>query len=179
MAENPILDKGTALEQPSTWSIGLKYGLISTAISIVFFLVLVLTGQNAFDNTWNWIGVGISIIILFIAQKEFKDQGTTYMSYGQGIGIAVYIALISIIIGGLFMYIYVEFIDTTAMDPFYAKQRADMEAKNVPDEQMEIAIKWTKMLFWPMYFVVGMFFSVLTALIVTIFTQKREARSSF
>jgi hypothetical protein len=158
--------------------VGVKFGLISAGISIFFFLVLVLTGMNAFDNKWNWLGLVISVIILVLAHKQFKDNGDGFMSYGQGVGIGFWIAVVSLIIAGGFTFIYVNFIESTAMDAFYDAQRTGMEEKGMGDDQINMAISWTQKLFWPIYFVFGLFFGVLVAVIVSIFTQKKNPQQA-
>ena len=166
-------------EKLTVRSVGIKFGLISGVISIVFFLVLALADLNPFDNKWGWIGAPISIIILFLAQKNFKDEGDGFMSYGQGMGITFWLGLISILVAGAFTYCYSNFIDTGVMDLFYEKQRADMAAKSMPDEQIEMAVTWTKKLYWPIYFFFGILFSLIIGLIVTIFTQKKNPEQVF
>ncbi|MEX2233710.1 MAG: DUF4199 domain-containing protein [Cyclobacteriaceae bacterium] len=160
-------------------SVGIKYGLISALISVVFFLVLVLSGQNAFDNKWNWIGLIISVALVVLAHKNFKDSGNGFMSYGQGVGIAFWIALVSLVINFLITYCYVAFIDPSAMDLFYEKQSEEMAGKGMQDDQIEIAISWTKTLFWPIYIFFGLFFGVLVGVIVSIFTQKKNPQPVF
>jgi TRAP-type C4-dicarboxylate transport system permease small subunit len=160
-------------------SVGLKYGLISALISIVFFLVLVLSGLNAFDNKWSWINVIVSIAILYLAHKNFKDEGDGFMTYGQGVGIGFWIALVAVVVGGLFTYVYSNFIDTGAMDAFYEQQYEKMQTNGMQDEQIDVAIEWTKKLFWPMYIFFGIFFGVLIAVLVSIFTQKKAPEQRF
>jgi hypothetical protein len=169
----------TSMQGISTRAIGIKYGLISTLISIVFFLALVLSGQNAFDNKWSWFGLVFSIVLVVLAHKNFKDAGNGFMSYGQGVVISFWIALISLLIGGLFTYCYVTFVDPDAMITFYEKQAQQMEEKGMPQEQIDMAITWTKTLFWPMYIFFGLFFGVLVGLIVSIFTQKKNPEPAF
>ncbi|MBX2967531.1 MAG: DUF4199 domain-containing protein [Cyclobacteriaceae bacterium] len=173
------MEENTTKELPTVRSVGIKYGLISALVSIVFFLILVLTGANAFDNKWNWIGLIFSIVILVLAQKNFKDDGNGFMSYGQGVGIGFWVALISVLIGGVFTYVYSNIIDPATMDTFYQAQQQQMEDRNMPDDQIEVAVEWTKKLFWPMYAFFGVFFGVLLALIVTIFTQKKSPEPGF
>jgi len=172
------MEETTTANMPTVRSVGIKFGLISAGISVFFFLVLVMTGMNAFDNKWNWIGLGVSIVILVLAHKQFKDQGDGYMSYGQGVGIGFWIAVISLLIGGLFTLVYVSFVEPTAMDAFYDAQRMGMEEKGMPDDQIDVAISWTKKLFWPIYFFFGIFFGVLVAVIVSIFTQKKNPQQA-
>jgi len=163
----------------TTRSVGIKYGLISALISVVFFLVLVLSGQNAFDNKWNWISLIVSVALVVLAHKNFKDSGNGFMSYGQGVGIGFWMALISLVIGFVITYSYVSFIDPAAMDLFYEKQTADMAEKGMPDDQIDMAIGWTKTLFWPLYIFFGLFFGVLVGVIVSIFTQKKNPEPAF
>ncbi len=163
----------------TTRSVGIKWGLISGLISIVFFLTLVLSGQNAFDNKWNWIGLIISLAIVFLAHKNYKESGNGYMSYGQGVLIGFWIALVSLVLGAGITYLYVTVIDTGAMDLFYDKQIEQMSKNGMPDDQIDMAIGWTKALFWPMYIFFGLFFGVLVGVIVSIFTQKKNPEPAF
>ena len=160
-------------------SVGVKFGLISALISVLFFLILAVSGLNAFDNTWNWIGLVISVVLVFLAHKNFKDNGNGFMSYGQGVGIAFWMALVSLVINFIVTYVYVAFIDTGAMDLFYEKQIEEMSSKGMPDDQIDMAISWTKTLFWPMYAFFGLFFGVLVGVIVSIFTQKKNPEPAF
>ena len=160
-------------------SVGIKFGLISALISVLFFLILALSGLNAFDNSWNWIGLVISVVLVFLAHKNYKDNGNGFMSYGQGVGIAFWMALVSLVINFVVTYVYVAFIDTGAMDLFYEKQTAEMASKGMADDQIDMAISWTKTLFWPMYVFFGLFFGVLVGVIVSIFTQKKNPEPAF
>jgi phosphoglycerol transferase MdoB-like AlkP superfamily enzyme len=165
--------------KPGVRSVGLKYGAISAIVSIVFFLILALSGLNAFDNKWGWISMIFSVVILILAHKNFKDDGDGFMSYGQGVGIGFWISLVTVIIAGLFTYTYANIIDPATMETFYEKQYEQMQEGGMPDEQIEMAVSWTKKLFWPIYVVFGLFFGVLVALIVTIFTQKKIPEQTF
>ncbi len=172
--------ENTATTEPvSARSVGLKYGLILGVVSIIYFLILVLAGANAFDNKWNWLGMIFSIGVLILAHKNFKESGDGFMSYGQGVGIAFWIALVSTVLGGLFTYLYAAVIDTAVMDTFYDLQRQNMETQGMPDDQIDMAVGWTKALFWPIYFFFGIFFGVLIGLIVTIFTQKKAPEQMY
>lgn len=165
--------------KPTVRSVGLKYGAVAAVVNIVFFLILALSELGPFDNKWGWTGMIFSIIILVLAQKNFKDEGDGFMSYGQGVGIGFWISLIAVIVGGLFAYTYANIIDPATMESFYEKQYEQMQEKGMPDEQIEMAVSWTKKLFWPIYIVFGIFFGLIVALIVTIFTQKKSPEQTF
>lgn len=160
-------------------SVGIKYGLISAVISVVFFLSLALAGLNAFDNTWNWIGLVVSVVLVVLAHREYKANGTGFMSYGQGVGIAFWIALVSLAINFVITYLYVSLIDLNAMEVFYDAQAQKMAEQGAPDSQIDMALSWTRKLFWPMYIFMGLFFGVLVGAIVSIFTQKKSTEPAF
>ena len=168
----------TTTNAPTVRGVGMKFGFISAGFSIFFFLVLTLTGLNAFDNKWSWIGLIAGIIILVLAHKQFKDQGDGFMSYGQGVGIGFWSTVVSLLIAGGFTFIYVNFVEPTAMDAFYDAQRMGMEEKGMPDDQIDMAVSWTKKLVWPIYFFMGLLFSMLVAVIVSIFTQKKNPQQA-
>jgi hypothetical protein len=167
------MEENASNEGVSVRSVGVKYGLMITVYNVVFFLVLSLAGLNAFDNKWGWINMIVSLVVLILAQKNFKDSGDGFMTYGQGIGIAFWISLVSVFVTGLFSYVY-SLIAPEIMERVLDAQRETMEASNTPDEQIEMAISITQKFFWLIYVVAGMFFGILIALIVTIFTQKRN-----
>jgi hypothetical protein len=96
------------------------------------------------------------------------------MTYGQGVGIGFWIGLIGTIITVPLMYGYLKFIDTTPFDLFLQETEEKMIEGGAPSEQIEMSITWTRNLFWPMAFVMGILGSLFIALIVSIFTQKKS-----
>lgn len=171
--------QGNPASTVTTRSVGIKWGLISGLISIVFFLGLVLSGQNAFDNKWNWLGLIFSLALVFLAHKNYKDSGNGYMSYGQGVAIGFWMALVSVVLSFLVSYLYVTLVDTGVMDEFYEKQIEQLSKGGMQDDQIDMAISWTKRLFWPLHIFFGLFFGVLVGVIVSIFTQKKNPEPAF
>lgn len=164
---------------PTVMAVGMKWGIISSLVSIAFFIILVIAGLNAFDNKWGWIGSIFTIILLVFAHKEFKDRGDGFMTYGQGVGIGFWSAVVATVVAGLFTYVYSNIIDPATMENFYEAQRIKMEEQNMPDDQIDIAIEWTKKLFWVFYAFGGIVGGLVLALIVTIFTQKKNPAPPF
>lgn len=174
------IDSSSNSDQPaSALKIGAKYGAISTIIGIAFFLVLSLSGGNPFDNTWGWIRIVISIVLLVLAQNEFKKEGDGFMSYGKGFQVGAVMTIVGVILGNLFTLLYVNVIDPTVMEVFYDAQRAGMEEKNMPDEQIDVALEWTRKLFWYIAFIFGIIGGLIGTLIVTIFTQKKNPEAIY
>lgn len=155
-------------------SVGVKYGLISAVVGIVFFLVLVFAGQNPYLIKWGWVvSITTTVVLVVLAHKEYKDDNDGFMTYGEGIGIGVWFMLVGVGVGMLFNYIYTAFIDPNIMTAFYDSQYEQMQQRGMNDQQIEMALGFTKKLFWVFGIVGACFFSMVTVLIVTIFTQKR------
>jgi hypothetical protein len=130
--------------------------------------------DNPFSSMWNWIGAGIGIVLIVVAHKQFKDNGDSYMNYGEGVGISFWIGLISTVITVPLMYAYLNFIDNSPFELFLQQQEEKMIEGGAPAEAIEMGLKWTKNLFWYMACIMGIIGSVITALIVSIFTQKKR-----
>ena len=156
-------------------SVGFKYGLMMMAASILMFVLRAVTSGNPFDRsvTWTVVTIAISVTIIVLAHREFKNNGDGFMTYGQGFAIGFWMSLVSVVAYGLFVILYANVIDTNLMDNFYQMQREQMEAGgNMNDSQIDTAIGITRKLFWPLFFIIGIIFSLITVLIITIFTQK-------
>ncbi|HEY8513205.1 MAG TPA: DUF4199 domain-containing protein [Cyclobacteriaceae bacterium] len=165
----------------TTRGVGIKYGLYSAGFGIFFFLVRALLGHNPFDNAW-WAGLislAASVTFIVLAHNEFKQSGDGFMSYGQGVGIGFWMALIGVLVALLVQWAYTSFVDPAVMDQFYEAQRIQMEDQGVPDSQIDMIQENTRRFFWVFGFFVAMFISVLIAVIVSIFTQKRNPQPAF
>jgi hypothetical protein len=163
----------------STRSAGIRYGIIMGTISIAYFLIFVITDMDMSKGLGRWGTSLIAIVIIYFAHKYFKDNGDGFMSYGQGVGIGFWVGLVSAVIGNLFTYIYVKFID----DGFIAKIREDalrdMEDQGQSDEQIEMAMKFVNFMTGAEALsLIGLFFGILLlviiALIVSLITQKQR-----
>lgn len=159
-------------KKPSTRDIGIRFGLISTVISIILFLIPAMIGQNPFKGVWNWAGIVVGIGIIIFAHKKFKDDGDSYMSYGQGVGITFWMGLVSTIIGGIFTFVYINYIDSAPFDLMLEQNLEEMEKAGSPEQAIEMAQEWTRKLFWPIYFFFGIVGTVIIGLIVSLFTKK-------
>jgi hypothetical protein len=167
----------------TTRAVGIRYGIIGGLISIVYFLVLTTAGIDMSQGIGRWAGMIITLVIVFLAHKYFKDNGDGFMSYGQGVGIGFWIGLISAAISSVFTYIYAKFIDPSFITTIREKAIADMEAQGQPQSQIDAAMPWVeKFTSAEMIFFLGLFFGVLitvvVALVISIFTQKPQPEQS-
>jgi hypothetical protein len=163
----------------STRSVGIRFGLILSIFSIVYFLILNVSGVNMATGYWNWIGYVVGIVIIFLAHKYYKENTDGFMNYSQGIGIAFWLGLISSAISSVFTYIYIKFIDSSMLEMISDAQIEAMEKKGLSDEEIEQAMKFASMFSTPeallgFGLIGGIISTIIIALIVTIFTQKRK-----
>lgn len=165
-------NENTPEEKVTTRSIGIRFGLYNALVGILLFAIAVVLSQNPFSTMWNWIGVIIGIGLVVYAHIQFKANGDGYMNYGEGVGIAFWIGLISTLITVPIMYVYLNFVDSGPLDLMFQEQEDKMIAQGLPSEAIEMGVKWTKNLFWPIACIGGIIGSTVTGLIVSIFTKK-------
>ncbi|MFC6996136.1 DUF4199 domain-containing protein [Rufibacter roseus] len=120
-------------------SVAIRYGLITGFVSIIFALILYVTQLNT-NTALSWIGMLIPLAGIILAYKAFKNDNGGYMSYGQGLGIGTLLSTISGLLGGIFHYVYVSFIDAGVMTRMRDAQVLEMEKKGLSDEQIEQAL---------------------------------------
>ena len=160
-------------------STGIRYGIILGTISIAYFLIFVITDMDMSKGLGRWGTSLIAIVIVFLAHKYFKDNADGFMSYGQGVGIGFWVGLVSAVIGNLFTYIYVKFIDDGFIATIRENALRDMENQGQSDEQIEMAMKFVNIMTGAEALVlIGLFFGILMlviiALIVSLITQKPQ-----
>lgn len=168
----------------TTRSAGIRYGLISAIIGILYFVVLTTVGVDITQGVWRWFNYVVSIVLVVLAHKYFKDNNAGFMNYGQGIGISFWFGLVGSVISSIFTYLYVKFIDTTFMDLIKENQIREMEARGMSDEQIEQAMKFASMFTSPEAILIfgivgGIIGTIIIGLIVTIFTQKKAPEQAF
>jgi hypothetical protein len=163
---------------PTTRDAGIRFGLISALISIFYFLAITMAGLTL-QGPAGWFQWMIGAVLIFLAHKYYKDNGSGFMNYGQGIGIAFWMGLISSIISAVFTFIYAKFIDTTFIDNLKDAQLEKFQEQGMSETQIDQAMKISEMFFTPgammiMGLIIGILGTIVIALIVTIFTQKKN-----
>lgn len=173
-----------ATQRVTVRSAGIRFGLIGALISIAYFLILNIAGIDMTRGFWNWLGYVITGVLIFFAHKYYKDNGDGYLAYGQGVGIAFWMGLISGVIFSIFSYLYIRFIDTGFMEMIRQKQIEGMQEQGLSDEQIDKALEISSLFMTAeaMFFfmlVGSIIATIIIALIVTIFTQKKNPQPAF
>jgi len=171
------MEETTDSSAVTTRSVGIRYGIIMSLISIVYFLLFANLDMDSFLSLGRWGNTVIGIVILVLAHIYFKQNGDGFMSYGQGVGIAFWAGLVSSVIGSIFTYVYIKFFDSSMITAIRESSIRQMEEKGQSDEQIEMAMKFVDMFTnAEAMLLFGLFFGILglvvIGLIVSIFTQK-------
>lgn len=164
--------------QPSTRSIGIKYGLISGLVGIVLFVVYDLAGIPN-DSAIRYVSFIPGIIILVLAHKAFKDEGNGYMSFGQGMGIGTAAAFIGSLMSAVVMYVYIAFLSPGYIDKIKEQNLRTWEEQGMTDAQIAQAEQFSGFMMNPgaiaiMALIFGIIGGVIMALIVSAFTKKQD-----
>ncbi len=163
-------------EKLTTKMVGMKYGLYMAIISIIYGLILQIA-DLAGNQALGYVGFVFFIALLILAQNEFKKDNEGFMSYGQGIGISMYIAVITSVLSTLFTYIYLKFVDDSMLTMIREKTEDQLIERGMSDAQIEQALEISGKFQTPemilIFGIVGGFIMYLiVALIVTAITKK-------
>lgn len=163
----------------TTRSVGIRYGLILSVISIAYFIILTVTGVDMTSGAGRWSSIIFYAAVIYLAHKYYKDNGDGFMTYGQGFSISFWISLISSVIYTVFFYIYIKFIDSSFVQMIKDKQMEQMQERGMSDEQIDQAMKMAGAFMTPEAMFVfgligGIIFILICGLIVGIFTQKKS-----
>ncbi len=164
-------------------STGIRYGLILAFISIILFLIYMFAGVDMSGSARYW-SFPIYFIIIYLAHKYFKENGDGFMTFGQGVGIAFWMGLLSSVISSIFTYFYIKVIDGSMMQQMMDKQMEAMQEQGISDEQIEQAMKMSAPFMSAeailiMGIIFGIIFMVIAGLIVSIFTQKKNPEIAY
>ena len=164
-------------------SVGMRYGLILAFAGIIIFLLFMITGVNMSGNA-RWLGLPIYFVIIYLAHKYFKDNGDGFMTFGQGVGIAFWMGLVSAVISNIFTYFYIKLIDGSMIQQAKDAEIEKMQNKGMSDEQIDQAMQFAAPFMTPeafliIGFIMGVIFIVISGLVISIFTQKKNPEATF
>lgn len=135
-------------ESPSYWTsvlIGaLVVGLLTTILSIVSqYMTISSEPTGSSFNLSQIIGVFscfVGAIGGVIATRHYAKEYDITFPIGKGALIGLFTGLIAVVISAIIGLIWMYVIDTGLADAFYEWQIANLEAQNMTDDQMEMAM---------------------------------------
>lgn len=161
---------------PTVWSKGVKGGVITGVVLVIFNIIAYLTESLALQSASGWFSFFSLIVGIVLTHRAFKEENGGFMSYGQGLGLGSVLGLIAGTISGLFSFIYLTFVDTTLMQRQMDMVRVQMEDQGIADEQIEQGMQFSEMFMTPsMILIMGilgtLFFAFVLSLVISAFTK--------
>ncbi len=159
----------------SPTSVGLRYGLLTGLVSVIFSFILLVTHTD--QSPAQWLGLLIFVGAMVLAHQAFRRENGGFMNYSQGLGIGTILGGISGILSTVFRYVYITFIDTEYLSRTMELARAKMEEKGgLTDEQIDQFIssmqKFNSGIFMVIsWIIVSILFGFLIALVVSAITK--------
>ena len=177
--------ENTSESSASSSIIALKYGFISGLLSFLFStLINVMGWAEQFQESISWVStiwsLVLSVTIIFLCLKEFREQNGGYISYGQGLGLATLLGAITGLVAGAFNYIYIQFIDNTVIQRQMDIARERMEDQGLSASQIQSAEEMTSMFLNPgiqfvIVVIMSVIFNFLLGLIVSAVVKREKS----
>ncbi|WP_133272078.1 DUF4199 domain-containing protein [Hymenobacter radiodurans] len=128
----------------STTSVGLRYGLLTGIVSIIYSFILLAANLQQ-NSALALLSFVILIVGIILAHKTYKESNNGFMSYGQGLGIGALVGLVTGLLGGVFNYIYTTFIDPSAAQRAMEQARAKLEESgSMSDAQIDQTVQMSQ-----------------------------------
>ena len=134
-------------------SIMINYGLILGILTILVNVIAYMTNGISMERPF-WekaLGWIVFIGVIFMAIKKFREANNGNLKIGQAIKTGLGVALIGGIITGIYVFIFFNYIEPGALDTIMEMTQEKMLEQNpdMSDEQMEMALKMTKVFMSP------------------------------
>lgn len=153
---------------PSSARIALKWGLIGGLASIIISTAMYMT-ELWKSPAATIIPIGVLILFLYLAIKEYKTENQGFLTIGQGIGVGTLSAAIQGLISAIYSQVYMKFIDASFMEKMKEFQYDKMEEQGLPEEQIEMAMSISDKFMSPgVQFATAIIFSVIVGLIISL-----------
>ncbi|MFN3848062.1 MAG: DUF4199 domain-containing protein [Spirosomataceae bacterium] len=156
------------MEKPSTARIALKWGVIVGIVVIIFSTITSMT--DLWKQSWaSWVGYLFVLGGIIMALGEFKKANGGFLSFGEGLGLGTLMSTVVGVLGAIFSYIYLNFIDNTMVSRIIDFQREKMSEQGLSDEQIDQAMEMTAKFMTPgMMFIFGVIGYLVVGFILTL-----------
>jgi hypothetical protein len=124
-------------------------------------------------------GVGVTVYVFNLACQAYRQGIDGYISFSQAFKISLWVGLISSSMSICWTFLYLYVIDANAFKNQLQKARLDLEAQNMPDDQIEQVMKISEMftqpyVLLPMAFVTSMLFVLIVGAIFAAVIKKEK-----
>ncbi len=169
------------MEQKSTFSFAMQFGLLTGLVLIVFTLILFLAGVGD-KSPVHFISLAIYIGMLYWGITNIRDrQLEGVMNYGKAFSTGFWIVLFTGILVGIFTYFYMKYINTgaAAQAISVAENKILASNPNISDTDLDKALRMVKIFTNPvmsaiLQFVGNLIIGTVFSLIIAIFAKRED-----
>lgn len=160
----------------------LNYGLLLGILTVIMGVIMYVT--NAYLNPhWSFsiIGFLLLAVIISLGIKSYKTANNNYLSIGEALKVGIGISVIGGIIGAIWMFLLVNYIEPEYMSQLAEVQRETMTQMNpnMTQEQMDMAMEmnakfnspWILMAF---SLIGNLFFGLIIALVAGLIMKNKN-----
>lgn len=157
-------------KEPSKLKSALNQGAIVGLILMVISLIIYVFELYDANQYLSWVSMAILVAGIAMGIKSYRDkQGGGFISYGSAVGYGTMVALFAGIISSFVTYIYLGYIDDGFVQHQLMVQEDEMYERGMPEEQIEMAMTWTKKFMAPgALAVMGVIMNTLIGLIISL-----------
>ncbi len=167
-------------KKASVRKIGLNYGLLLSLATITLSIVVYVMGLSAEQPWWksllNFVFMGA---IIYMGLKAFRTENGGFLSLGDALKTGLAISLIAGIIGAIFTYIFVNFIEPDFIANLLVVTREKMitQNPNMTQDQVDTAMGYTEKFMSPFIMtaialIASLFFGFIISLIEGLILKK-------
>lgn len=120
--------------------VGIKYGLMIGAGSIVLHFILFITHIYADNQYLAYLDNVIMLVGLIAACKAFKAGFYDTMTFKQGMMVGFWAILVSSLLTASFIFTYIEF-DKQLLEALRTQEMLSLAKQKLPDEQFDMLMK--------------------------------------
>lgn len=168
-------------KQKSAFMPSLLPGIYLGFALIVYSLLMYLLDVDR-ESYITYISYIILAAGLYWSVVSFRDKNMDgYIEYGKAFSAGFYTGLFASILAGIFLYIYVQYIDLGLIDEILVEAEENMLAQNpdMSNEQLDQALSLTETFTSPvmmgvMGFIMNLFVSTIFSLIIAIFAKREN-----
>lgn len=158
------------------------YAIVHTFSQAAFSILLFFTGfqteKLATGQKLEWLRMIISFVVLYLGVKAVREEAPGKgLSYGQALGAGSLISLYASLMGAVYNYIHLKFINPSFFTYQLALMREQWAAKGIPDAQIDkmadMTEKWSGAGIYACFgILIGFFFCFVISLIVAAIVKR-------
>ena len=157
------------------------YALANIGVALVMYILEIM------DKSWliTILSLGVNAAIMFFAMKSRKnDTLNGYMTYGQGLGTGMLIAIFGGLVTAVYTFVFYSYIDPEFIDKMLEISRTEMLKKDMSDEQIDQALEMSKKFKSPIMMTVfayigSLFFGLIISLVLAAVTKNENPNAAY